>query len=316
MENASSTSREILRNSHGFFVIHKSVFTFVVIFGILGNILVILSMFRQRRLFKNNFYYLVFHVTICDLSYLLLSVYHLYVILLDKNLMYGNLSVCIAFQFFRELCLIFGAYFVLVISVIRYRAVFHPLKPAISHARLKLISCFVYLSTLLISFPRLYICIHDYSSRLPLAYAIVVMWIRAFIWYGFPVTMMAVVYWRVCRELIGQNNAIKSMTSNANASGKFNRLLHHRNWRTFVVSLIAVVCFAVGGLPRHVANFFLPTDPDRSIRYHVDLLMKYGWIMQTAGTCAVDPLIYGILDRKLLSFFKLCQKIPKIRVTP
>ena len=309
MENASSTSKAILSTSHGF--CYKSVFTFVVIFGILGNILVILSMLRQRRLLKNNFYYLVFHVTICDLSYLLLSVYHLYVVLAGQNLKYGYLSVCIAFQFFRELYLIFGAYFMLVISVIRYRAVLHPLKPAISHARLKFISCFVYLSTLLISFPRFYICIHDYSSRLPLAYAIVVMWVRAFIWYGFPVTVMAVIYWKICRELIRQNNAIKSMSSNANTCGKFKRLLHHRNWKAFVISLIAVVCFAVGGLPRHVATFFLPTDPDRSIRYRVDQLMKYGWIIQTAGTCTVNPLIYGILDKKLLSIFKLCQKTPK-----
>ena len=309
MENTSSTSKAIPSTSHGFY--YKSVFTFVVIFGILGNILVILSMLRQRRLFKNNFYHVVFHVTICDLSYLLLSVYHLYVVLAGKNLNYEYLSVCVGFQFFRELYLIFGAYFMLVISVIRYRAVLHPLKPAISHGRLKFISCFVYLSTLLISFPRFYMCVHDYSGRLPLAYAIVVIWVRAFIWYGFPVAMMAIIYWKICRELIRQNNAIKSMSSNGITCGTFKRLLHHRNWRTFVMSLIAVVCFAVGGLPRHVSTFFLAADPNRPISHRLDLLIRYGWIIQAAGTCAVNPLIYGILDKKLLPIFKLCQKNPK-----
>jgi hypothetical protein len=43
-------------------------------------------------------------------------------------------------------------------------------------------------------------------------------------------------------------------------------------------------------------------------------LMKYVWInylvnvLRVAGSHSVNPLIYGILDKKLLTFWKLCLK--------
>ena len=294
----------IASTSHGYG--YKSAFTFVITFGILGNILVILSiLLRQRRLLKNKFYYLLFHVTICDLSYLLLSVFHVYVILAGKKLNYQSRSVCIAFRFFRELFLIFGAYFLLFISIIRYRAVLHPLTPSISYGRLKVLSCFVYILSLLISCPIIYFCVSEYLSSFSQAYEIMVQCVMTFIWYFLPVTIMAVIYWKICRELIKQNNAMKSTNSSPSNCGKVKRLVHHRNWRTFLVSLATVVCFAVAGLPRHVGGFLFATDLD-SHRLH--LLLDYGWVIQAAGTCAINPLIYGILDKKLLlSFFKLFQ---------
>jgi hypothetical protein len=43
-------------------------------------------------------------------------------------------------------------------------------------------------------------------------------------------------------------------------------------------------------------------------------LMKYVWIgylakvMKVSGSHSVNPLIYGKLDKKLLTFWKLCRK--------
>ena len=45
-----------------------------------------------------------------------------------------------------------------------------------------------------------------------------------------------------------------------------------------------------------------------------NLLMKYVWILYLANVLrvacshSVNPLIYGILDKKLLTFWKLCSK--------
>ena len=286
---------------------YKSILTFVVIFGILGNILVVLSMLRQRRLLKNNFYCLVFHVTACDLSYLLLSTYKVYVTLAGKKLDYSSQSVCILFVYFRELCLIFGAYFMLVISIIRYRAVLHPLKPSISSRLFKVVFCFVYISSIFISGPNLYCCLVPSSSFLQ-TNGLMLQSSRAVIWYCLPVTIMSVIYWKICRELIRQNNAIKSTNSTPKMTpsnyGKLTRLLHHRNWRTFLVSFTTVVCFAVAGLPKHVI-YFLYTADSSSVTVHFLRLVKYSWLIQAAGTCAINPLIYGILDKKLLSFLKI-----------
>ena len=69
--------------------------------------------------------------------------------------------------------------------------------------------------------------------------------------------------------------------------------------------LIIVICFVVGGLTKQVSYFLYATELHNQT---VDLpnLMDYGWLTQAAATCAINPLIYGILDRKL-SFIKICQ---------
>ena len=46
-------------------------YTQLIVFGILGNILVILSMLRQKKnVLKNNYYFLVLHLACCDLAVL------------------------------------------------------------------------------------------------------------------------------------------------------------------------------------------------------------------------------------------------------
>ena len=47
----------------------------VIVFGILGNILVINSILRQKKLLKNNYYFLVLHLTICDLGPLIIFLF-------------------------------------------------------------------------------------------------------------------------------------------------------------------------------------------------------------------------------------------------
>jgi hypothetical protein len=38
----------------------------VIVFGILGNILVIISILRQKKMLKNNYYLLVIHLAMCN----------------------------------------------------------------------------------------------------------------------------------------------------------------------------------------------------------------------------------------------------------
>jgi hypothetical protein len=122
---------------------------------------------------------------------------------------------------------------------------------------------------------------------------------------------MAVVYYKISRELIKQNKHMKSICSNPvrrNAPGSsFNILKFIRNRRTFCVCLITVLCYAIGNIPMTVC-LILDIAEERH------LLMKYVWIeylakvLRVAGSHSVNPLIYGILDKKLLTFWKLCRK--------
>lgn len=291
--------------SHGY--CYKVALTLVVLLGILGNLLVILCISRRRQLLKNNFYCLVFHVTISDLCYLLFSVYEVYIALAYGAVAsFENPSVCLAFCLARDIFLLLGAYFMLVISVCRYHAVLKPLKPAISSQRLKSILCFVYLSTLLVSGQKIYFCLVS-SSEIPNTAIVLVQYAKTIIWYVIPVTTMTVIYWKICWELIRQNNVVKCstliLTGNQMNERRFKRLAHHRNWRAFLVSFVTVVCFAVGGLPRHVGCLLWASDSD-SRGFRLDLFLSIGWLIQATGTCAINPLIYGILDKKLLLFLK------------
>ena len=37
-----------------------------IVFGIVGNILVIISILRQKKMLKNNYYFLVLHLAMCN----------------------------------------------------------------------------------------------------------------------------------------------------------------------------------------------------------------------------------------------------------
>ena len=53
---------------------YKYSLTSVVVFGILGNILVIISILRQKKLLMNNYHFVVLHLAICDLGWLVVII--------------------------------------------------------------------------------------------------------------------------------------------------------------------------------------------------------------------------------------------------
>jgi hypothetical protein len=118
---------------------------------------------------------------------------------------------------------------------------------------------------------------------------------------------MGVVYYKIGRELIKQNKYTKSVCSNPvrrSAPGSsFNILKFIRNRRAFFVCLITVLCYAIGNIPIIVYRILYI-----AVEYH--LLVKYVWIgylanvLRVAGSHSVNPLIYGTLDKKLLTFWK------------
>ena len=117
----------------------------VLVFGILGNILVVISILRQKNMLRNNYYFTVLHLAICDLGTLI-------VYLLD-DIVWFWLEEPLFVNFKKFYCLGFyvnyifqvaGVGMMLIISVLRYRATVHPLKPAITRPKLKVVCGLVY----------------------------------------------------------------------------------------------------------------------------------------------------------------------------
>ena len=289
--------------------------TLVLVFGILGNILVILSILRQKKnALKNNYYFLVLHLAICDLAVVIIYLY----ITVEPHWLKEPLSVhspmitchvyaiADAFQFV-------GAGMMLIISLLRYRATVHPLKPAISRRKLKLASGLMYLAGLIAAcashLPECYIkSTVVYFAYLKFCYAF---WI--FFVYFVPTVFMAVVYGKIALSLIKQNEYMKRVCSNSRSRKRresdfsFNILRYIRNRRTFLVCLTTVLCYGITHIPMAVWCMWLIAGENH-------LLLKYVWVeysaivLKMAGSHSLNPLIYGILDKKLLIFWKKKRK--------
>ena len=131
---------------------HGYSFTAVVVFGILGNILVILSILRQKKnMLKNDYYFLVLHLAICDVAALIMHIFYI----VDTFWLEQPLSdlfpmitcnIKVIFDAFQ----LIGIGMMLIISLLRYRAIVHSLKPAISRRKLKVVCGLVYLVGLIV----------------------------------------------------------------------------------------------------------------------------------------------------------------------
>ena len=119
---------------------------------------------------------------------------------------------------------------------------------------------------------------------------------------------MAVVYYKIALSLIKQNKNMKRVFSNPRRrpapDPSFSILKYIRNRRIFLVCLSTVLCYGIAHIP--MAVWFIVDENN--------LPMKYVWfthfanVVRVAGSHSLNPLIYGILDKKLLKFWKCCCK--------
>jgi hypothetical protein len=200
----------------------------------------------------------------------------------------------------------------LIISLLRYRATVHPLKADVSRRKLKVVCGLMYIVGFVAGYgTHLPLCFMQRTSDVSIVYDKVLSGYIISCFYFFPTIFMAVVYYKIGRELIKQNRYMKNVCSNPvrrSAPGSsFNILKFIRNRRTFLVCLTTVLCYGIGNIPMTVHRILKIAGED-------NFLMKYVWILylasvlRVASSHSVNPLIYGRLDKKLFPFWKLCRK--------
>jgi hypothetical protein len=138
----------------------------------------------------------------------------------------------------------------LIISLLRYRATVHPLKPDVIRRKLKVVCGLVYIVGFIAS----------YATKLPLCFRmqwkdVAIVYEKVFygylcnhnIFYCFPTIFMAVVYYKISRTVIKQGRYMKSICPNRVSwrgapSSSLNILKFIRNRRiSFLVCLITVL---------------------------------------------------------------------------
>ena len=286
--------------------------TVVSILGILGNILVILSILKQKKnVLKNNYYFLVLHLAICDLIVLIFYLLNTVDVFWLQEQLSGHSSMIIchvnaiddAFQFT-------GVGMMLIISLLRYRATVDPLKPAIRRRKLKRCCGLVYIVGLIAAcgtgLPQCFIksnIVYVAHQKFYGAFGI-------FFIYLAPTIFMAVVYYKIGRSLMKQNKHMKRVCLDVmrqrEPDSPFNILRYIRNRRTFLVCLSTVLCYGTACIPLSVWFMWAIVGENHQ--------MKFGWVgyfayvLNVGGSHSINPLIYGILDKKLLTFWKCCCK--------
>jgi hypothetical protein len=284
----------------------------VLVVGILGNILVIISILRQKKLLKKNYYFLVLHLAICDLGVLIMFLFdHINSHYVEDRLDINSTMFC---AFFR-IVLVFqaaGIGMMLIISLLRYRATVHPLNPDVSRRKLKVVCGLVYIVGLVAGYgPAMPLCFMQRTSDVSIVYAKVLSGYFISCFHFFATIFMAVVYYKIGRELIKQNRYMKSICSSPvrrSAPGSSSNILKFiRNRRIFLVCLITVLCYAIGYIPATVLYILYIAEERHSLKKYVWILYLAN-VLRVASSHSVNPLIYGRFDKKLLPFWKLCRK--------
>ena len=188
--------------------------TIVIVFGILGNILVILSVLRQNKMLRNNYYFLILHLAFCDLAGLILY-------FIEYYWPGGRLPICnchmltcrgFVFDYFFKFA---AVGMLLIISLLRYRAVVYPLKPSIGRRKLKVVCGLVYLVGL-IAVCALYLPLCFVKSNVVYkAYEKFCNVFAIFFVFFVPVAFMTVVYFKIGQLLIKRSEYKKRVCLNS-----------------------------------------------------------------------------------------------------
>ena len=282
----------------------------VLVFGIIANILVIISILRQRSLLKNNYYFLVFQLAICDLGVQAIYIVD-DVITLNLKSLYGYF---VAYRCVFNIAFLFqvnGIAIMLVITLLRHRATLHPLKPAMSRRTLKIVCFLVYAIGFVAGYgPTLPLSLLYEKDRVKFYDKFHVAYLIPF-YYLLPTLVMAVMYFQICRELIKQNKYMKSICSSRGTqttpTPSFNILSFLRNRRTSFISFCTVLCYGVGNIPASVWFSWKIFGKHDFLKNH-NWVGYFAYVFRVFCSHAMNPVIYGTLDKKLLAFWKQCFK--------
>ncbi len=279
----------------------------VALAGTVGNLVVILIIFRNRTLLRNIHYYLVLHLAICDFFMLVFSVSDIYYSFTGSS-MINSTVLCKLWSPTHTAFYIAGVLFMIVISRLRFQVVTKPFEPVVSRWKMQVVAIFVYIFAIICTVPYILVlqfnntsgCLEKWPvEQLNICYTLVLAAVQYFI----PVVVLSMVYWKICIILVRQNREMKLLCASGAASEQQNispyqRFRQHRNARAFLVSFTIVVCFAVISLPSQIIYILSISNIIEFPRYNL-------WfeVVRNFGVSAVNPFIYGTLDRKLFSSF-------------
>ena len=286
-----------------------------------GNILVVYSIVSERSLLKSNYYFLVLHLAFCDLMVLLLRSYDTYEAWYPNSLFIRSFALCKVWQPTLTVFFNAGVFMVVLIAIFRSRAILHPLKPAVSRPKLRVVVGAVYFCAIASLVPLVLVlkftevCFVEWPNpKLNIIYTFFLTTVQ----YILPVLILFILYYNICKALNIQSKKILSLNATSAATSEdsngrqtsLQRIKHYRNMRTFIRSASIVVSFAITSLPAQIS--WLMFVCGATVQTEVT---TWTYIVNMFGVNAVNPYIYGVSDRNLCSAYKrIWEKVKRIFV--
>ena len=290
----------------------------VILCGFCGNTLVAYSIFTEKRLLKSNYYFLVLNLAICDALHIL-SALRVNLKNVLRTWPLRETAACKIWMYLEMLLCHCGVILMTMICIFRYRAVLQPLKPRFSQRKLTLIPLVIFVTISIYLIPYILTfeynslagCIQKWSNNtLKLMYTLLSVNLHFII----PVATMSVLYYKICKALVSEANKMNSMLQTETASQMqqsqfgtqvhFQKIRHHRNTRTFLISAVSLGIFTITFVPFDTWWFM-------NANGFGHLTIEYaGWfyLLYITGSSAVNPFIYGVLDKKLIEGLKRARK--------
>ena len=293
-----------------------SIFLFlVIIFGIVGNLFVIIIIFKRRRPLDSNYYYLVLHLAVCDFSLLICNIPKTYYTSwLSMNLVSSNVLCDIwrCLDLIASFFLLTGTHIMTLIAIVRHQAVVYPLRATLSRKKLTMVICVIYsfgfvyfISHLfVIRFYHLSDCFDSWSkSKLNVIFNA----LFSLIHYFAPITFMSIMYFKIWRTLSHQHKNWQT-TGNDALPGYLQQSVqarkHQHKSQNLFLNIAVVFCFAVTGLPMQIEWILHVTGSNENIA----IASKWVFAFYLGGTSAVNPYLYGTMDKRIRSVVKRAVK--------
>ena len=289
----------------------------VELFGVCGNVLVILTIGSGPRRFQSSYYRLVFHLAVCDI-FLLLSGNILFTIgpWTEVNFWSSNLGIVACSKIFP----LVGSVFIteislsVVIALLRHKAITQPLQPKVTSKRLKCIIVLVYITPLFLYIPKFLSqqvageqCTNRWQGNM---YYYIYDMILDLSNTAIPMMFLIVLYVKMCyslarhREIQRRLFSLERINIRGNSPNHLPNDFHHfrveRNVKMIAVSVVIIIQYFTAVLPVRLLQK-MGEHGERKAHLHLLWVLPLYFLL----SCSFNPLIYGIGDKAIRAGYKI-----------
>uniref|UniRef100_A0A3Q2CRL5 Substance-K receptor n=1 Tax=Cyprinodon variegatus TaxID=28743 RepID=A0A3Q2CRL5_CYPVA len=277
-------------------------YSLIILVSITGNVTVIWIILAHRRMRTVTNYFIV-NLAFSDASMATFNTLFNFVYALHNDWYFG-LGYCRFQNFFPITAMFSSIYSMAAISVDRYMAIIHPLKPRLSSSSTKVVIALIWMVAFSLAFPQCYysvtkfyyprtVCMvdwpDDYGGTHHYQFAVILLI------YLLPLLVMLVTYSLVGRSLWGGHipgEATEHYHSQITAKRKVVKMM-----------VVVVVTFALCWLPYHI--YFILGSFNRDIykqHYIQQVYLAIFWLAMSSTM--YNPIIYCCLNQRFRAGFR------------